>query len=554
MSDMQEYIVTLHNKEDLDDFYNDMETPGGNLYIPDRAVDLQLRRTISRNTHYMLTPEEAIQITNDPRVMSVEPRALADIITRSGYKIEDATFSKYTIENASHTNWGLLRHLEENNRTGWGSDNIGEIVDSITITASGKNVDVVIVDGHMDPAHPEFAVNPDGTGGSRVNQFNWFSLTDAIGAGDNGTYTYTPYVDGSDAEYTADNDHGCHVAGTVAGNTQGWARDANIYNINPYATNPAGNVSSLLWDYIRQWHNTKPINPETGRRNPTITNHSYGSTIRWNDGDFGPIERVTYRSVLFNPGRSLTVAEMNDRGIYTNDTTPSIPYYSTSRFADIQDAIDDGIIVVASAGNDSWKTVTSSDQDYNNNYYAEYLGVLYFWSGLHRGSSPGAAVNAINVGALSRLQDERKADFSNCGDKVDVYAAGQAIISSVQSTVFGFTQLDPRDNNYRLVKIQGTSMASPQVCGMVACLAETDPNITNAEAKQWIIDNATIGQMADSGADDATDVTSLQGSANRILRWYNQRLTSGNTFPLRTFKPRPSTGRLYPRTKIRRRG
>lgn len=551
---MQEYIVTLHNKEDLDDFYNDMETPGGNLYIPDRAVDLQLRRTISRNTHYMLTPEEAIQINDDPRVISVEPRALADIITRSGYKIEDATFSKYTIENASHTNWGLLRHFEENNRTGWGSDNIGEIVDSITITASGKNVDVVIVDGHMDPAHPEFAVNPDGTGGSRVNQFNWFSLTNAIGAGANGTYTYTPYVDGSDNEYTADNDHGCHVAGTVAGNTQGWARDANIYNINPYATNPAGNVSSLLWDYIRQWHNTKPINPETGRRNPTVTNHSYGSTIRWNSGDFGPIERVTYRGVNFNPGRSLTVAEMNDRGIYTNDTTPDIPYYSTSRFVDIQDAIDDGIIVVASAGNDSWKTVTSSDQDYNNNYYAEYLGTTYLWSGLHRGSSPGAATNAINVGALSRLQNERKADFSNCGDKVDVYAAGQAIISSVQSTVFGFTQLDPRDNNYRLVKIQGTSMASPQVCGMVACLAETDPNITNAEAKQWIIDNATTGQMADSGADDATDVTSLQGSANRILRWYNQRLTSGNTFPQRTFKPRPSTGRLYPRTKIRRRG
>ena len=69
---MEEYVVTLRNKEDLDDFYNDMETPGGDLYIPDRAVDLQLRRQISRNTHYMLTPEEVIELKQDPRVWDVK--------------------------------------------------------------------------------------------------------------------------------------------------------------------------------------------------------------------------------------------------------------------------------------------------------------------------------------------------------------------------------------------------------------------------------------------------------------------------------------------------
>ena len=65
---MKEYIVTRHNREDLEDFYNDMETPGGDLYIPDRAVDLELRRPISRNTHYMLTEEEAQTLREDPRV------------------------------------------------------------------------------------------------------------------------------------------------------------------------------------------------------------------------------------------------------------------------------------------------------------------------------------------------------------------------------------------------------------------------------------------------------------------------------------------------------
>ena len=57
---MNEYIVTCRSYEDLEDLYDDMETPGGSLYIPDRAVDLVHRRAISRNTHYMLE-EEAVE-------------------------------------------------------------------------------------------------------------------------------------------------------------------------------------------------------------------------------------------------------------------------------------------------------------------------------------------------------------------------------------------------------------------------------------------------------------------------------------------------------------
>ena len=72
MSDMKEYIVTLQSRENLDNFYDDMETPGGTLYIPDRAIDLVDRRPISRNTHYLLTDEEAEQIRQDPRVLAVE--------------------------------------------------------------------------------------------------------------------------------------------------------------------------------------------------------------------------------------------------------------------------------------------------------------------------------------------------------------------------------------------------------------------------------------------------------------------------------------------------
>ena len=70
----REYVITLQNFNDLDSFYEDMETPGGNLYIPDRAVKCQNRRPISRNTHYLLTREEAKALANDERVENVELR------------------------------------------------------------------------------------------------------------------------------------------------------------------------------------------------------------------------------------------------------------------------------------------------------------------------------------------------------------------------------------------------------------------------------------------------------------------------------------------------
>ena len=546
---MEEWVVTLYNKADLDDFYNDMEAPGGNSYIPDRAVPVRERRAISRNTHYMLTEEEANQVREDPRVWDVELRKLIEGLTRPmGYKITNGDFAKNYDSTVTDLNWGLLRHSEETNRLNWGDDSTPSAISDLTITASGKNVDVVIFDGHIDPAHPEFAVNDDGTGGSRVVQENWFSH------GGSGTYVYTPYVDGV-SEATDDNDHGCHVAGTVAGNTMGWARDANIYNINPYSTNPNGSMSSTMFDYVRAWHNQKPINPDTGRRNPTVTNHSYGSVITAGQGDFGDPYRLVYRGTDFNPGRTLTQAELQARGCYCPNANleMDIPYYFTARNADIQDAIDDGIIVVVAAGNDSWKTVNSTDQDFNNTIYLPYLGVNYVWY-LHRGTGSGAGYEpTINVGAMDHTVDERKATFSECGSVVDIYAAGVAINSSLHTSYF-YGGADPRNGSYYRGKYQGTSMASPQVCGVLAVLAESWPNMSQTQAQQWLTDNAENDAMFDSEADDPMDRTSLQGAPNRILRWFNQRVELGNSFPKKNFAGRPTSGAVYPRQRIRKRG
>ena len=568
-----EWIVTLYNKEDLEDFYNDMETPGGNLYIPDRAVEVSKRRTISRNTHYMLTPSEAKLVEADDRVWAVEPEGIVEL--KPNYKISSGQFGKKSTGDVDDINWGILRHTLEDNLSNWGNNGTQEYTRDVTITASGKNVDVVIFDGHIDPSHPEFAVNSDGTGGTRVQQYNWFQ--NDIGSG-TGTYTYTPYVDNTYADNngngipdrTDDNNHGAHVAGTVAGNTMGWARDANIYNISVYSTNQNfgtnGLSSSTYWDYVRAWHNNKPINSATGRRNPTITNHSYGSSVT-----IGPLtsgsytyakaQKMTYRGVELDKGagNTITTAEYQARGVYTNDDTPTVPYYSTGRFADIQDAIDDGIIVVCAAGNDSTKITNSSDQDYNNviKWPYDFFGFNYeldVYYNRGTGSAAGKA-EVIVVGAQSYDSNEDKAYFSNTGSQVDVYAAGQGINSALNTGAYsGGSVTDSRNSSYDLTKYQGTSMASPQVCGILALLAESWPNMTQSEAQEWIINNAASGKMADTAADDPMDRNSLQGGPNKLVRWINQRPESDMTFPQRNFKPRPTSGQTYPRPKIRRRG
>ena len=153
-----EWIVTLHNKEDLDDFYDDMETPGGSITIPDRKVELVNRRTISRNTHYMLTWEEAEEVRADKRVAGLDLAAELEETTKPNGWSMTGTFSKDWFTDESDKNWGLLRHNEVTNRSNWGANGTSNVTDTVTVTASGKNVDVVLIDGHFDPGHPEFAV------------------------------------------------------------------------------------------------------------------------------------------------------------------------------------------------------------------------------------------------------------------------------------------------------------------------------------------------------------------------------------------------------------
>jgi hypothetical protein len=548
-----EYVVTLHNKDDLESFYEDMETAGGTLYIPGRAVPVKERRPLSRNTHYMLTADEAEQLKGDSRVMHINLS-----IDELGWKISKKWTNSQTSSfwNKSNTvapgqrNWGLLRCINRAQIANWGTNGTTNQTATIDTTSSGKNVDVVIVDGHIDPDHPEFAVNPSGSGGSRVVQYNWFDLTPQVTGGAAGTYVYSPYVDPTYADSnedgisdrTDDNDHGCHVAGTVAGNRQGWARDANIYNISPYSTAPT--YTSNFIDYIRAWHATKEINPITGLRNPTITNHSYGIST---EIDITTITEIRYNGNTYSG--PFSASTLINYGVYVSGTTAYIPLRYQPLEQDLIDAMNDGIIVVGAAGNEYTKVSNFSvdlSDSYNN--YVSDGGFDYYYN---RGSITAAA-GVICVGAIGSTVAETKIDYSNCGPRVDLYAPGRLIMSSVQSTT-GVYSADNRNSSFYNTKQSGTSMASPQVAGVLACLAEQWPTMKQAQALAYLHQHCTYDQITDTGGGSA-DYTDIQGSTNRYLAYFKDRPDQGQVGPKINQGARPTSGQTWPRPKIYRYG
>ena len=308
---VKEYIVTVDDVSDLDDIYNELETQG--IAPPNteltRSILLAERRPNSRNTHYWLTDWEAEQLRNDPRIRSVEihPRYRGITAGTTGYTQTSTNWNKSSSTASTMKNFGLLRCTEGAQRAGWGSDGTTTQTGTITLNATGKNVDVVVIDENgLVWNHPEFAANADGTGGTRTIQYNWGQHDPAVKGTAASNYSY------------GTGSHSTHVAGTVAGNTQGWARDANIYNIYYLAGDTANYNFPYVMDYVRQFHANKSINPGTGRKNPTVTNNSWGMSIFPNEWSFSDITAVTYRGTRYTPSSSVTYNGIS--GVFTANT------------------------------------------------------------------------------------------------------------------------------------------------------------------------------------------------------------------------------------------
>ena len=191
--------------------------------------------------------------------------------------------------------------------------------------------------------------------------------------------------------------HGTHVAGTVAGTTYGVAKNATIVPIRVFpcsgSTSSATVIAGIDWAVAH--HTTAPA----------VMNLSLG-------------------------GQASSLID-----------------------AAVVRAVQDGIVVVAAAGND---------------YGADACT-----------RSPARAPRAITVGALTST--DAVADFSNVGPCIDVWAPGHSIVSAgIQSTT-------------GTAVMNGTSMAAPHVAGVAARLLERAPALAPDDVAAWIVaDAATV--------------------------------------------------------------
>ena len=285
--------------------------------------------------------------------------------------------------------------------------------------------------------------------------------------------------------YTDTDGHGTHCTGTVAGSAFGWAKEANIYTMTSIDVN---NGYGSTWLYglplVLAWHQWKQTHPSLSAR-PTVCSNS------WRIPALGGVQAYYY------------------------------PEYSSFNNV-VKQMVQAGIHFVRAAGNENIRLVPFGDPLYGAGAVGD--GQYSFRIG-----TPGWPANEttgplVLVGATDYLAGvlgdgilsgyESKASFSTRGTAVQIFSPGTNIQSAWPTTGFA-TYRNGVFGSYGARKISGTSMACPQVAGMMATILEQFPTATPQELLNFIRANAITGNIYDYGSNSGT--SSLCGAPNLFM-------------------------------------
>ena len=580
-SSIVEYDITLKSHADLDGFYADMKSNG---------YKMTLRRPISRTTAYEMNGSQAEEIKKDPRVLDVEVKDPPNLVikldgtvnyhpeiitahfskepttgTGSGYA-EDSDYCWSKLHTAG-TN--AQRRYGQPNQTGtfWNNSN-PSVEDTVKIFNNGKHVDIIIVDT-LCPYDMGEWYSTENPSQNRFVQEDWFANYNSmvIGGLDQDGYSspgtnYTYGYNGQNSSgYTY---HANHVMSTAGGKHYGWAKEANLYSINVLYTGGAQPKIDrhLVFDYIRAFHRSKPINNYTGHKNPTIVNCSWGWHYDFSSTYPEGVENSTdiiggwYCGNYYDDG----IRPWDDiDGVGTGTTpmgyTPGLtgwnstqwkriygirgsefPYNSTAMRQNVSDCLEEGIVIVRSAGNDSLPICMDPYLGPGDVYYDNRrLWSSFFTLGdpsPHKGNyyycRPGSphAPGVITVSAITSTVNwtsslpphpvgSTPANYSNRGMGTHVFAPGNNILAGYVDSTYSGAQPDTKYgglNNF--AHMSGTSMASPNVAGVLACRATGEPRFTASDAKKYIDETSVEEMFVDQWAQQYTSVTAKQMTMN----------------------------------------
>lgn len=577
--------------------------------VPTREIAIADERPISlRNTDYYLTDEEAKILRNDPRVLDVLSYDVYESYEITHRAIQQGNFNDpQYCDFSSSINLGLIdstNYTSSYFRSTAYCDGTRYLDVNIFTTASfkyvldGSNVDVIITDSGIEANHPEF-LNVNGS--SRVINFDWYT-----NAGIPAPY---PNINNL-VDYSG---HGTACAGVVAGKTYGWAKNANIYSIKLEGLkgidDPTKGVPTTdVYPLIKAFHQNKSVNPKTGVKNPTVVNSSWGSVavmgymagykvgpLQTNEQYYPYILTGSYtgsnwtipkeyspsdvylgnRCYDFVNNDAIATARFNayltiigQRGIYLRGTTKSdfplgrayAPVIVNQINADLEDCINAGAHVCVAAGNDSFKIDKNGGVDYNNYISNSFYNIKLNY---HRGGTP-YSTKAFTVGALERPFEyypyptrkyRIKTYFTQYGPGVDLYAAGSYIVTST-SNVNEFASYNVSsyfgNPNWKSARLNGTSFASPQVCGFAATILQKFPSFTPDKLKKYIISSSIDDQMYISSnawnayypfGPGADPIYSLGGGKQNIL--YSRNYSKVENFSIKNFDLKIKTDSNY---------
>ena len=383
--------------------------------------------------------------------------------------------------------------------------------------------------------------------------------------------------------------HGTQCMAASCGRTQGWAFNANKWNLNLYGGSGSGIEAGF--DAQKLFHQMKPNNPKYGTKDPTVSSNSWGyRAVPADEGYYyyrGDTNGVSYtidgnRSPFHSgntqPGFMRWVGYYGDYDRMKGEHFPS----SLTQAGD--EMIEAGIIFVGAAGNSNQKQVSWDHPDFNNyyntgagvtvgqNYFSEFGRQKYPYTnrrgfpqhvGMTRSGVGGTVYTypVINIGALDDqygfydgAYKERKVSYSDMGNEIDCFAAADGIITAVNSTS-GRTRRDSYSNSTLDMvdgRFSGTSAACPVAAGMIATKMQYNRDWTWEDVRNWLkgksqpVGISTVGinttgefhHGVDSGTANATtwsDVNSLEGAYPAII-WDAPTGNEDQTFETPGFK------------------
>ncbi len=343
--------------------------------------------------------------------------------------------------------------------------------------------------------------------------------------------------------------HGTPCGALTYGRTQGWAYNANKWMLDLYGGSGIG--IEIGFDLQKMFHIYKPINPEFGTKNPTISSNSWGyrasdkgSADDWYH--FREDAAVQYGGSAAEPTFISHMGSQGDNGRWKSEMK------TNSLTTALDELIDSGVLFVVAAGNSNQKQVNyghpdfdnyisaESDTTLENSTYSEF-GVVVTGTTNRRGfPQQGGKTTAgdgtvsyktINVGALDddyNLGLEAKVDYSDRGNGIDVYAAADGTLSANKN----YTNRGARPDTYSGLSIaandtdfSGTSAACPVTAGFLATVLEHNRDWTYVELKKWIASlNVQDASTFYYGVESTTatsanwfDYESIEGGDARVL-------------------------------------